>query len=79
MLAYPDDGAAYDPNSNRWRPLATAPVPGRAMPLTVWTGDRALFIGGMNLGDQPRMDRGNIAAITEQGAAYHPADMRSGG
>jgi len=78
-LAYPEDGAAYDPRSNRWQPLVKAPVPGRAMPLTVWTGDRAIFIGGMNLGDQPRTDRGNITAITEQGAAYHPAGMRSGG
>jgi hypothetical protein len=33
----------------------------------------------MNLGDQPRMDRGNIVAITEQGATYRPAGMRSGG
>jgi hypothetical protein len=49
------------------------------MPLTVWTGDRAIFIGGMNLGDLPRTDRGNITAITEQGAAYHPAGLRSGG
>jgi hypothetical protein len=54
-LAYPDDGAAYDPRNNRWRPLAKASVPGRAVPLAVWTGDRAIFIGGMNLGDQPRL------------------------
>ena len=33
----------------------------------------------MNLGDQPRTDRGNIVAMTEQGAAYHPAGLRSGG
>jgi hypothetical protein len=78
-LAYPDDGAAYDPRSNRWQPLATAPVPGRAWPLTVWTGDRAIFIGGMNLGDHPRTDRGNIVAITEQGAAYRPAGLPSSG
>ena len=78
-LAYPDDGAAYDPRSNQWQPLAKAPVPGRAWPLTVWTGDRAIFIGGMNLGNQPRLDRGNIVAITEQGTAYRPAGMRSGG
>jgi hypothetical protein len=65
-FAYPDDGAAYDPRSNRWRPLAKAPVPGRAWPLTVWTGDRAIFIGGMNLGDRPRTDRGNIVAITSR-------------
>ncbi|HEV2931138.1 MAG TPA: hypothetical protein VGW74_20850 [Propionibacteriaceae bacterium] len=78
-LDYPDDGAAYTPHGNRWRPLAKAPVPGRAMPLTVWTGDRAIFIGGMNLGDRPRTDRGNIVAIIEQGAAYRPAGLRSGG
>jgi hypothetical protein len=39
-LDYPDDGAAYDPRGNRWRPLAKAPVPGRAWPLAVWAGDR---------------------------------------
>jgi hypothetical protein len=59
--------------------LPKAPVPGRALPLTVWTGDRAIFIGGMNAGDRPRTDRGNITAITEQGAAYHPVSGRSGG
>jgi len=78
-FAYPDDGAGYDPRSNRWQPLAKAPVPSRAWPLTVWTGDRAIFIGGLNLGDQVRMDRGSITAIAEQGAAYHPAGVRTGG
>jgi hypothetical protein len=71
-LAYPDDGAAYDPRRERWQRLARAPVPGRASPLTAWTGDRAIFIGGMNVGDRLRMDRGNIAGITEQGAAWRP-------
>jgi hypothetical protein len=33
----------------------------------------------MNLGDRPRMDRGNITAITEQGAAYFPVGPRTGG
>jgi hypothetical protein len=78
-LAYPDDGGAYHPGSNRWQPLAKAPVPGRGLPLAVWTGDRAIFIGGLNVGDRLRADRGNIVAITEQGAAYHPAGPRSGG
>jgi hypothetical protein len=78
-LAYPDDGAAYDPRSNRWQMLPKAPVPGRALPLTVWTGDRAIFIGGLNAGDRLRTDRGNITAVTEQGAAYHPVSGRSGG
>jgi N-acetylneuraminic acid mutarotase len=78
-LAYPDDGAAYDPRGNRWQMLPKAPVPGRALPLTVWAGDRVIFIGGLNAGDRPRADRGNITAITEQGAAYHPVSGRSGG
>jgi hypothetical protein len=72
-LAYPDDGAAYDPRANRWQRLPRAPVPGRALPLTAWTGDQAIFIGGQNVGAQPRLDRGNIAAIAEQGVAYWPA------
>jgi hypothetical protein len=55
-----------------WERLPRPPVPGRASPLTAWTGDRAVFIGGMNVGDRLRMDRGNIPAVTEQGAAYHP-------
>lgn len=71
-LAYPDDGAAYDPRRDRWQRLPRPPVPGRASPLTAWTGDRAVFIGGMNVGDRLRMDRGNIPAVTEQAAAYHP-------
>jgi hypothetical protein len=66
-------GAAYDPRGNRWRRLARAPVPGRGLPLTAWTGDRAIFVGGVNVGVQPREDRGNIAAIIEQGVAYWPA------
>jgi hypothetical protein len=49
------------------------PVPGRGLPLTAWTGDRAIFVGGVNVGVQLREDRGNIAAITEQGVAYWPA------
>jgi hypothetical protein len=77
-LDYPDDGAVYDPRGDRWGPLAKAPIPGRAWPLAVWTGDRAIFIGGLSYGDRPRLDR-DFAAITEQGAAYHPVGRRAGG
>jgi hypothetical protein len=61
----PPEALAYDPAADGW-------APGRAWPLTAWTGDRAIFIGGADLGDRPRVDRGSIADITEQGAAYHP-------
>jgi hypothetical protein len=74
-----EDGAAYDPHANRWRRLPKAPVPGRALPLTAWTGDQAIFVGGQNVGAQLREDRGSIAAITEQGVAWWPAGTRAGG
>ena len=71
-LTYPEDGAAYDPRGDRWQRLARSPVPGRAAPLAAWTGDRAIFIGGANLGARLTLDHGNLPAITEQGAAWRP-------
>ena len=56
-----DDGAAYDPASETWRPLPPAPVTARA-PLHVWTG-RELIVWGtaVRVDDRPR-----------DGAAYDP-------
>jgi hypothetical protein len=57
-----DDGAAYDPASDTWRPLAPAPIEGRA-PLSVWTGRELLVWGtALRVEDRPR-----------DGAAYDPA------
>lgn len=39
-------GAAYDPRTDRWRPIAPAPIAPRVAPL-VWTGEEVLVAGGM--------------------------------
>jgi hypothetical protein len=57
-----DDGAAYDPISDTWRPLAPAPIEGRA-PLSVWTG-RELLVWGTAL---------RVEGRPRDGAAYDPA------
>ena len=57
------DGAAYDPASNAWRPIAQAPVVGRSAPQVAWTGSEMLVIGGYDATFSPLTD----------GAAYDPA------
>jgi hypothetical protein len=57
-----DDGAAYDPVSDRWRLLAPAPIEGRA-PLSVWTG-REMLVWGTAL---------RVEGRPRDGAAYDPA------
>lgn len=55
-------GQAYEPSSDRWRPIEQAPI-GRAYgAILVWTGDELIVWGGG--------DRG--ADRTSQGAAYDP-------
>lgn len=59
----PGDGAAYDPRTDTWRMLADAPLGGRQLHLTVWTGREMLVWGGYT-GDRPKRPA--------QGAAYNP-------
>jgi hypothetical protein len=42
-----DDGAAYDPATDTWRPMATAPF-GASGTTTVWTGDEMIVLGDIN-------------------------------
>jgi hypothetical protein len=58
------DGAAYDPATRRWRPIAAAPLEGMHSGASVWTGDELLMLGGF--GD-PNGRAGATAA-----AAYAP-------
>jgi hypothetical protein len=65
----PLEALAYDPNRDRWRRFAAPPpafVADDGLTGLVWTGDRLLVWGGL------RNLRGNLPAITEQGAAYRP-------
>jgi hypothetical protein len=61
------NGAAYDPEDNRWTLLAASPLSPRAQAQAVWTGQEVFILGG------------NPAVITSQhdydtnGALYDPA------
>jgi N-acetylneuraminic acid mutarotase len=84
-----DDGASYDPNSDRWTPLARSPLEARSRPTGVWTGSRLLIWGGTDLGRTLVGDTtfpGDVFAIPGEedeiseeaklladGAAYDPA------
>lgn len=59
-----DDGAAYDPATDLWRPLPSAPIPGRAGAAAVWTGQELLVVGGA---------RGDEVTFRQDAAAYDPS------
>ena len=58
-----DDGAAYDPATDRWTPIAAAPLAGRSGHSAVWMQDRMVVWGGA-------LEDG---AATADGASYDPA------
>jgi hypothetical protein len=62
-----DDGAAYDPASDTWRRLPSAPLSARTNSLAVWTGREMLVLGG-----QPAVTNGP-RSYDRDGAAYDPA------
>jgi len=61
----PRGGAAYDPQTNRWRVVSDAPIVGRAQPIITWTGTEVIVFGGF-IGEVARLD----------GAAWNPATSR---
>jgi N-acetylneuraminic acid mutarotase len=63
------DGAAYNPVTDRWRPIPDAPVPARMASAGVWTGHRMIVWGGFGAdGPTGTGDRGALG----KGAAYDP-------
>jgi hypothetical protein len=66
-----NDGAAFNPNTGRWRPLPPAPLLGRIHGAAVWTGDRlVVFGGGTPSGSYNTIDQIQPA---NDGAYYEPA------
>ncbi len=57
------DGAAYDPATDNWSPMAPAPIAGRSGHSAVWVQDRMVVWGGAVEGGKPTAD----------GASYDPA------
>jgi hypothetical protein len=60
------DGAAYNPETGRWRGLAPAPLSARSAPVAVWTGREMVVWGG----NDPARGRAGNALL--DGAAYDP-------
>lgn len=60
------DGAAYNPETGRWRTLAPAPLSARGAPVAVWTGREMVVWGG----NDPTRGRAGNALL--DGAAYNP-------
>jgi N-acetylneuraminic acid mutarotase len=58
--ARPDNGAAYDPERDSWRPLPASPYWSLAGHTAIWTGDEMLVWGG-------------VESTGPSGAAYDPA------
>src|SRR5207253_2409974 len=59
------DGAAYNPKTNSWRSIPSAPMSGTAIPAMVWTGHEMLVLGGLAVFGGGGVARGD-------GAAYDP-------
>jgi hypothetical protein len=57
-----DDGAAYDPAADSWRPMPAAPISGRVGAAAVWADDRLVIWGGFPA----------PGAALADGAAYLP-------
>lgn len=59
-----DDGAAYDPVADRWRPLEPVPLLGRGFPMAIWDGEGMLMWGGLVVVSSP--------ASSSEGVRYRP-------
>jgi hypothetical protein len=73
------DGAAYNPTSDRWRPLPPAPLRARGGAVAAWTGQELLVWGGRGEGGRPGGAGGHEPpglldgdAGLGDGAAYDP-------
>jgi N-acetylneuraminic acid mutarotase len=62
-----DDGAAYDPAANTWRPIAAAPLSARIGAAEAWTGNELLVWGGTP---------GTYNNYMADGAGYSPGNDR---
>ncbi len=61
------DGAAYNPETNRWRKLARSPLSARSGPSAVWTGREMIIWGGAASSGK---------RVFGDGAAYNPTTNR---
>jgi N-acetylneuraminic acid mutarotase len=60
--SYCNDGAAYDPATNSWRPIPAPPIAGRWRHTMIWTGTEVVVWGG----------QGSGSAFLRDGARFDP-------
>lgn len=65
-----NDGAAYNPQTNRWRVLPPSPLSARTNPVAVWTGRALVLLGG-----QPAVLTNAIRGFGD-GVLYDPSSDR---
>jgi hypothetical protein len=65
------DGAAYDPRTDSWRPLAPAPLDARSGAAAVWTGTEVIVWGGHGAGP-------SVVSIDEDGRSHSPTSRSDG-
>jgi hypothetical protein len=68
------DGAAYVPATDRWVPVAAAPISARTGAESVWTGRRLVISGGYHDGDDG--DRSDGAALDPVSGVWWPVAAR---
>ena len=56
------EGAAFDPATGVWTPIAESPLESPGAPVSIWTGEEMIVAGGFG-----------ATAVTAEGAAYDPA------
>ncbi len=64
LLTPVDDGAAYDPATDRWRTLEPVPLLGRGFPIAAWDGQGMIIWGGLVVVSSP--------ASASEGVRYTP-------
>ncbi len=64
-----DDGAQFDPQTNRWESLPPAPLTARADHVAVWTGREIVVWGGLV---RDKANRAEVLTEHNDGAAYDP-------
>ena len=73
---YPIDGAAYNPSTDTWRTLASAPIQSRTPAIAAWDGTEMFVWGGWR-DDGPTSTASQLALPARQSlsdsAAYNPA------
>jgi hypothetical protein len=71
-LTLPNDGAAYDPQSDTWRPLPESGLHARTGETVVWDGTEMIIFGGRTA--DPNAGHRTGPAVND-GARYRPACM----